>query len=754
MAIRPLFLFAIYLCLLLGASPADAEEVRPELRAFWADGFNAAFKTPEQVDELLKRLHETHCNAIFAQMRKGGDAYYASHYEPWAKDDQTHFDALAYLIEHAHALTPRIAVHAWINTCAVGGNGTNPFNIVALHPDWLSLNPQGKDFDGEATKIDPGQPEAADWTFRIYLDVARHYAVDGIHFDFVRYGGKEWGYNPVSVARFQQQRGDRSGIKRLADSDLPDPADDTWKQWRRDQVTGIVRKVYAHAARVNPRVVVSAAVITWGDGPKAEQDWYTKTAAMHRTMQDWRGWLEEGMIDLACPMTYFQADLHTDWQRHWSEYIKNHQYHRAATVGVGTWFNTIDQNLELIEISRAKSAKGKLPYGVMLYSYAGTNASDEKDAAGKRKEREYQPAFYAALTQATAQTAPQTAPHPAPFPTDAPLPPMPWKETPKTGIVKGFLLTPDLDPIDGAAVTVRARGKSVTHFSDGTGFFACVDLPPGEVTLQVMARGYAKQQVKATVTAGGVTTQHFTLGSPTVPLTPALNALVGAKTAVNGTPVRLQNLLVVLGSDTFPGNLYVQDGHGISLRVRLAAPPVTPFQPGDIVAVNGALLTVENEPTIDRAVARLTDIAPATDLPVAVSYRTLREAGTTPAPGALIDLTGRVVAKSAEGFVVESDGTRIFVPTAGRKAFGVEATTFPLPSFESGANVALTGFLVSTPNKTDKPTLLLRLLSPESVRILPATAFWKNPKVLGVALVTFRPFVVRRRDLPTPEATR
>ena len=114
-------------------------EARPELRAFWADGFDEGFKTPEQIDTLLARLKQAHCNAVFAQLRKGGDAYYLSRIEPWAKDNTQHFDALRMLIEKAHAQNPPIAVHAWINTCAVGGNGKNPFNIVALHPDWLSL---------------------------------------------------------------------------------------------------------------------------------------------------------------------------------------------------------------------------------------------------------------------------------------------------------------------------------------------------------------------------------------------------------------------------------------------------------------------------------------------------------------------------------------------------------------------------------------------------------------------------------------
>src|SRR3989442_1285718 len=124
------------------------------LRAFWADGFSGGFKSPEQVDTLLARLRRANCNAIFAQMRKGGDAYYLSRYEPWASDDQQHFDALAYLIDKAHHGTPRIAVHAWINTCAVGKTRGNPHHIAALHPEWLSLSDTGENYDGEATKID------------------------------------------------------------------------------------------------------------------------------------------------------------------------------------------------------------------------------------------------------------------------------------------------------------------------------------------------------------------------------------------------------------------------------------------------------------------------------------------------------------------------------------------------------------------------------------------------------------------------
>src|SRR5689334_4570209 len=118
----------VILCLVLSVS-GQAQEIR----GFWVDGFAEGFKSPEQVDLLLSRVRKANCNSVFAQMRKSGDAYYLSRYEPWASDDQQHFDALAYLIKQAHEGIPRISVHAWLNTCATGKSRGNPHHITELH---------------------------------------------------------------------------------------------------------------------------------------------------------------------------------------------------------------------------------------------------------------------------------------------------------------------------------------------------------------------------------------------------------------------------------------------------------------------------------------------------------------------------------------------------------------------------------------------------------------------------------------------
>jgi len=111
----------------------------------------------------------------------------------------------------------------------------------------------------------------------------RNYDVDGIHLDYVRYGGAAFGYNPTSVARFNARYGTAG---------QPDAADPRWADWRREQVTALVRQVYLEAIAIQPQVMVSAATIAWGAGPASDADWPgTRTCA--EVFQDWPAWLRE-----------------------------------------------------------------------------------------------------------------------------------------------------------------------------------------------------------------------------------------------------------------------------------------------------------------------------------------------------------------------------------------------------------------------------------------------------------------------------
>ena len=86
---------------------------------FLVDAFNPGFKTPQEVTKLIADAQRANANAIVAQVRRRGDAFYTSAIEPRTLDPNVPagFDPLQDLIDKAHAAG--IEVHAWMVTLPV-----------------------------------------------------------------------------------------------------------------------------------------------------------------------------------------------------------------------------------------------------------------------------------------------------------------------------------------------------------------------------------------------------------------------------------------------------------------------------------------------------------------------------------------------------------------------------------------------------------------------------------------------------------
>src|SRR5438067_6254102 len=65
-----------------------------EVRALWIDAFGAGFKSSSEVTTLINDARTGHFNTIVPEIRKRGDAYYNSNYEPKASDISSSFDPL------------------------------------------------------------------------------------------------------------------------------------------------------------------------------------------------------------------------------------------------------------------------------------------------------------------------------------------------------------------------------------------------------------------------------------------------------------------------------------------------------------------------------------------------------------------------------------------------------------------------------------------------------------------------------------
>jgi uncharacterized lipoprotein YddW (UPF0748 family) len=482
--------------ILFSLAASSAEARTNEIRGLWADAWGGNYTTSEKCSQLVADLRSGNFNSLILQARRRGDALYNSHYEPKISELRSQsFDPLGDVIAKAHDTSDgkqRIDVHAWLVTYHVWRGGrppSQPDHPYNLHRDWLMKDNKGETFlEGQYT-FDPGHPDVQRHTFNVCMDIITNYAVDGIHFDYIRYGATSHGYHDVSVARFNRLN-NRTG--------KPEPEDPVWKQFRRDQVTALVRKVYLCGIAARPEVKISASTIAWSPGVTSDLDWTNRARAYNSVLQDWRSWMEEGILDLNVPMTYFrhhQASSATDYYN-FCEFVADHRFNRQAIVGPGIYLNTLSNALHQFRYTQRTTAKGNQLDGLCGYAYRETN--NERLPSSK---------FLNALVQ-TSDYDPVTPPI---FAEKASIPVMPWKTAPTMGHLKGFIYgeTPT-QTLDGATITLNGPIKRKIT-SDATGFFGSVDVPPGNYSLSANFTDYSLLETNVTIVAGKVATSDLVL---------------------------------------------------------------------------------------------------------------------------------------------------------------------------------------------------------------------------------------------------
>jgi len=324
-------------------------------------------------------------NTLLIQVRGRGDAYYSGGIEPRADGirDKPDFDPLALTIREAHARG--IEVHAWMSVHLVSSASVisrDPRHLVNASPGLLAVpralarelydvdpaSPRyldrlvGHALDNrnaiEGLYSSPSAPEVKERVYAVATDLVERYEIDGIHLDYVRYPSGAFDYSRGALDRFRKWLADQITEDRRAEfAAVPDQDPlafveafaGLWDEFRRDQITELVERIYLGVKRRRPEVLVSAAVF-----PDARE------AFVYR-YQDWEGWLRSGIIDVVAPMAYNPDDG-----------LFERAISRAAEVGgpervwagVGTYLTTYEGTLSKIDIARRIGVRGFL-----LFSY-------------------------------------------------------------------------------------------------------------------------------------------------------------------------------------------------------------------------------------------------------------------------------------------------------------------------------------------------------------------------------------------------
>ncbi|MBP7936505.1 MAG: family 10 glycosylhydrolase [Phycisphaerae bacterium] len=502
----------------LQSPPAPADEYR----AFWVDAWGPGFRSQSEVETLLGkvgdpanvgRIREANCNAVIVQVRRRADVCYPSAVgEPYMSDlSPWNFNALQAMIDAAHDTTggkQRIEVHCWLVTFATGKSGsagvvyqahcsTPTGSLITLDNYWPTRDQNGAETDDKA--FDPGHPLVLKYTTDVCMDMVNNFNVDGVHFDYIRFTGNSQGYNPTSIARYNA----RYGL-----TGQPASTDERFKQWRRDQVTAVVRRVYAHIQQSKPQVRLSGAFVTWNPSPTTStREGFRATRPYYDVYSDWDSWIQEGIVDMAVPMTYYNwgGSLAADYTR-WMNFEKDRKGDRHMVVGPGIYMNSLDNAIYELQMTRNASPAGNHAHGFCGYSYRapftlGSSYGPWTDFAPRL------------LSDVT--------------PVKAAIPDMPWKSSPTKAHLMGTVtLVSSGAWADGATVGI-AGPESRSMATDGTGFYAFIDLTPGTYQLTASKAGYPDLTATVSVALGAVTgnmyEQDFSLGGNIPPVISEVN---------------------------------------------------------------------------------------------------------------------------------------------------------------------------------------------------------------------------------------
>jgi uncharacterized lipoprotein YddW (UPF0748 family) len=401
-----LFSIGFYLCPVAQAQASRAGEVR----ALWV--VRTTLTSPAKIQQLVSSAADNGFNTLIVQIRGRGDAYYSSHVEPRAvelKDQPAAFDPLALTITEAHRRG--LKVHAWLNTSLLANLDAlpiDPSHVYNRHPEWLAvpkpvaaelfrMSPRDPAYrqkivewskanrgELEGVYTGPANPKVKEHIYKIWMDVLKHYPVDGLHFDYVRLASPDFDYSRTSLERFQKwlepqlSAVERRELKKSLKANplaAPETFPAKFADFQRTQVTALVERIYHAVKKRRPEAIVSAAVFA------NDENAYT------RRFQDWRRWLQMGILDVACPMAYatdtaiFQKQIEV-------AAATAHGAKREVWAGIGAYRIPSESAIEKINVARALKAEG-----FILFSYDFTARTSELNPDGAYLERIRRAAF-------------------------------------------------------------------------------------------------------------------------------------------------------------------------------------------------------------------------------------------------------------------------------------------------------------------------------------------------------------------------
>lgn len=286
-------------------------------------------KQKQELIAILDKLQDANFNTVLFQTRMRGEVSYPSSIEPYSKiftgkdDGNPGYDPLKFAIDECHKRG--MECHAWFVSIPLGGRKhvlSLGKNSVTQKKREITLQYKNEYF------LNPGHPATKEYLMKMVREVVNKYDIDGVHFDYLRY--------PEHARNFP----DQYDFKKYGRGR-------TLEQWRRDNITEIVRYIYKETKEAKPWVKVSTCPVgKYCDLPRySSRGWN----AFDAVFQDPQGWLGEGIQDQIYPMMYYKENNFFPFALDWQEQSNG----RHVIPGLGIYFlDPKEGNWSLSDINR------------------------------------------------------------------------------------------------------------------------------------------------------------------------------------------------------------------------------------------------------------------------------------------------------------------------------------------------------------------------------------------------------------------
>ncbi len=346
------------------ASGAAAPE-KPRM-GVWITVFSPEkiLQSRENADQFISSCKKLGIDHAYVQVYRAGKPYYG----PGASKG----DVFKYLLSQARK--NELKIYAWVNLLSIAQN-KDAFILKTLGDEILVKDQHGRTPLREGGKdeldkyyirenqlfLEPGDERVRKYMTGVVETLVKKYPqLDGIHLDYVRYPfavpfapgsrftppGISYGYEKRNIDAFKKAAGLDIETMEYSRENYR-----KWDDWRRDQVTSLVRNISIRARKLSPSLEISCSIV-----PSIERTYLI-------SFQDWTKWLNEGYVDWVVAMNYTED---TELMKLNSLSLLLPQFEGKVYIGIGAFLLKDKPEVITEQISFLRKLA---PGGIVIFSY-------------------------------------------------------------------------------------------------------------------------------------------------------------------------------------------------------------------------------------------------------------------------------------------------------------------------------------------------------------------------------------------------